>query len=365
MKSMSALPRLPRISEKTIDDTKSFPLLDLRSLVSNENNYPNEDLVNMITELIGQTELLKTKTTDKKDKANHTRRIGSFIRGRDAIKNCPFRLETKEQAKKLYGVGEGIAKRIEEYRKTGNLAELDKDVDSETRSIVELCTITGVGEVAAHRLFKNGYHSVEQLIRAYKTNEIQIGKHNLTHHQAVGLDYYYDLQQRMPWSEAHDIATSVKKSLKDLSVQVEICGSYRRHTQTCGDIDVLVSSRNEITMEDILRPLHQSGLLVANLTDKGSTKYMGVCIVEKIARRIDIRLVPYDSLGAAIIYFTGSGKFNKIMRHEANKRGYTLNEYGLFEYVNGVKGKKIPATDEKSIFNILNFVYLEPQERNF
>jgi len=85
-----------------------------------------------------------------------------------------------------------------------------------------------------------------------------------------------------------------------------------------------------------------------------------------IGRRIDIRFVEHSSLGAAMLYFTGSGKFNKIMRYHANTRGFTLNEYGLYTYVNGIKGDSpIPAKTEQDIFKILGFVYLKPTEREF
>jgi DNA polymerase/3'-5' exonuclease PolX len=84
-----------------------------------------------------------------------------------------------------------------------------------------------------------------------------------------------------------------------------------------------------------------------------------------VGRRIDIRLVNYKSLGAAILYFTGSGKFNKLMRLRANQRGYTLNEYGLYHYDNEIKGEMIPTHTEEDVFKILGFLYLEPEQREF
>ncbi len=68
-------------------------------------------------------------------------------------------------------------------------------------------------------------------------------------------------------------------------------------------------------LPDIVKALEDSKLLVAHLTAKGKTKYMGVCKLPVPGRRIDIRYVVYPSLGAAVLYFTGSGKFNKIMRY--------------------------------------------------
>ena len=122
-----------------------------------------------------------------------------------------------------------------------------------------------------------------------------------------------------------------------------------------------------LTLPDIVTAVEESGILVGHLTSKGQTKYMGVCRGPSgVGRRIDIRLVDHNSLGAAMLYFTGSGKFNKIMRYHANTRGYTLNEYGLYTYVNGVKGADpIPAKSEEDIFSTLGFVYLAPTQREF
>jgi DNA polymerase beta len=81
--------------------------------------------------------------------------------------------------------------------------------------------------------------------------------------------------------------------------------------------------------------------LVDHLTDYGRSKYMGFCIVKQSSRsvgtksqilttrRIDIRFIPYNSYGAAILYFTGSKLFNTQMRTWALGKGFSLNEYGL------------------------------------
>jgi DNA polymerase beta len=93
--------------------------------------------------------------------------------------------------------------------------------------------------------------------------------------------------------------------------------------------------------------------LIDHLTDYGRSKYMGFCIVKQssgsvstaskksiIARRIDIRFIPYNSYGAAILYFTGSKLFNTQMRTWAIGKGYSLNEYGL-KKIKDEKQKKI------------------------
>ena len=237
---------------------------------------------------------------------------------------------------------------------------------------MELCEITGIGEVKAKSLVDDfSVSSVDDLIAKYKNGTIKVAKNQLTHHITVGLDFYHDLKKRMPWSEADQIANSIVDCISKLNSNliVQVCGSYRRKKPTCGDLDVLVADPRSsgMALPDIVTAVEASGILVGHLTSKGQTKYMGVCRGPSgIGRRIDIRLVDHNSLGAAMLYFTGSGKFNKIMRYHANTRGYTLNEYGLYTYVNGVKGTDpIPAKSEGDIFSTLGFVYLAPTEREF
>jgi len=371
--------RIPKPKPPVIDsedeDLLSFPLLDLRKdagmLVQQEQN---QNILDMLKDLINITKAVKASAQGK-EKSNHTRRLNSFFKGRDAIASYEGKILSGAQAKKeIPGVGPGIAKRIDEFLKTGTLAELDQHQDPYAKAVIELCTITGIGEVKAQALIKDfDIWSVADLLKAYSIGTVKIAKNQLTHHIAVGLEFYEDLEKRMPWSEADTIAKKVISIIGNLDsdLVVNVCGSYRRHKATCGDLDVLVSHP---TMKDtinelpkIVTELESRGLLVGHLTTKGQTKYMGVCKLkpDSVGRRIDIRFVDYNSLGAATLYFTGSGKFNKIMRFRANERGYTLNEYGLYNYVNRVKGDQISTPMEADIFSVLNFKYLKPTDREF
>ena len=360
--------------EMSIDELLSFPLFDLRKSGGLSNAVDsNEGIVKMLDQLITYTIHLKASSTGK-EKSTHQRRITSFIRGRDAIKDYGQEITSGSQAQKeIDGVGKGIATRIQEYLTTGKLKELEKAVTDEARLIMELCEITGIGEVKAKSLVDDfNVSSVDDLIAKYQKGEIKVAKNQLTHHITVGLDFYHDLKKRMPWSEADEIAKSIVSSIEklDSNLIVKVCGSYRREKPTCGDLDVLVAnsrSDGSVALPEIITAVEDSGILVGHLTSKGQTKYMGVCRGPSgIGRRIDIRLVDHNSLGAAMLYFTGSGKFNKIMRYHANTRGYTLNEYGLYTYVNGIKGETpIPAKSEEDIFSTLGFVYLAPTEREF
>jgi DNA polymerase/3'-5' exonuclease PolX len=47
----------------------------------------------------------------------------------------------------------------------------------------------------------------------------------------------------------------------------------------------------------------------------------------------------------------------------ALQKGYTMNEYGIYKYIDGKKGDKIIIKSEKEAFDVLGIKYLEPHER--
>ena len=302
-------------------------------------------------------------------------RRNSFAKGLKAIKAFDQEITSGAMAKaKIPGIGKGIADRIDEFLKTGGLAEIHAPVLSEEECILkELCTVTGIGEVRAKRLMTDYLViGVADLIARYKAGEITIKPNALTQHITVGLDFYYDLLERFSRDEADKLLATLTKHLTKEwpDIKVIACGSYRRGLPTCGDLDILLCPSKSMQPETTLLTkvvdlLTRVELLAGNLTHEGTTKYMGVCrLPGGKGRRIDIRVIPVTALGAAQLYFTGSGEFNVAMRNEALKQGYTLNEYGLYRLKSDGKGDLIPCETEEEIFAHLKLVYLAPQERS-
>lgn len=207
----------------------------------------------------------------------------------------------------------------------------------------------------------------------------------LHYSQLIGIKYFHDIEKRIPKKEIaimeNIIKTLVNKMQKELIVTV--CGSYRRGNKDSGDIDILLThplikeksdfeSLNQNILLKLIQVLTNIGFLYDHITVDGHTKYMGICRVngELPYRRIDIRFIEYNAFPAALLYFTGSANLNKQMRIEAMKKGYKLNEYGLYrlEYDKKlgkeVEGERLDATKEKDIFKHLGMKYLKPTERN-
>jgi DNA polymerase beta len=266
--------------------------------------------------------------------------------------------------KDIKGVGEKISKRIDEILETGTLQELS---NIETNNDLEnILLITGVGNVRAKKWFDLGCKNINDVKKA-----IVDGKIKTTHHIDLGIKYYYDFQKKIPRIEIDNIKIIINNILKkiDKNLIFEICGSYRRGASESGDIDILISHNNYSSnieeqkfLEKIVKELTKIKFIVGNLTSKGNTKFMGVCKLDNnsIARRIDIRVVNYNSFYTSLIYFTGSKNFNLHIRNKALEKNMSLNEYALTDLNDN---SIIFLNSEKEIFNILDILYLSPEER--
>jgi DNA polymerase/3'-5' exonuclease PolX len=340
---------------------------------SSQEEEGNQKIIKILTQLIIHTQK-KWSTAKGDEKKKHFFRLTQFKKALQSIKTYPHQIKSGQQALKLKldGVGEGIARRIDEILQQGTLQQLEETiaVDPETQIMTDLETVSGIGETLAKKLIEQGVTSVKDLRRKEKAGAIE-----LTHQAHIGLKYHEDFQEKIPYQQVSELGSMIKHSVHELypTMMIEICGSHRRQAAFSGDIDVLMTDptedldpTDEPLLHNIVQALKDDGIIVDDITTQGQTKYMGVCVHpdDPIKRRIDIRFVSYDSFYPALVYFTGSMQFNKLMRTEALKHHYTLNEYGLYHYEGHTKGAKVVVHSEKELFDLLEMTYLEPSKRN-
>ena len=163
---------------------------------------------------------------------------------------------------------------------------------------------------------------------------------------------------RIPRDEMDIINEKIGSILDPYHIKWSIAGSYRRHEESSGDVDVLVESRPDFNMDGLIHILNP--ILPATLA-QGPKFYRGIVRIDEQhnGHRIDIRLVSNEEYPAALMYFTGSQRFNILMRQRAIEFGLTLNEYGLFDQYN----RPQHVTSEEDIFRILRVKYIPPIER--
>ncbi|KAF2813560.1 Nucleotidyltransferase [Mytilinidion resinicola] len=284
-------------------------------------------------------------------------------------------ITTREQAIRLPSIGERLAAKIEEIAMTNGLRRLESTkTDSLDENLRLFLGIYGVGLTQAHKWIQQGYRTLDDLKE----------KAHLTKNQLIGIEHYDDFATRIPRSEVEVHGQIVRKALQKIDplFEVTIMGSYRRGAKTCGDIDCVITIpkgsidyiRNAV-VDELVPELMKQGFLKVGLAttnkDNGS-KWHGASAVpgSSLWRRIDFLLVPWNEMGAALIYFTGNDLFNRSIRLLASKKGMRLNQRGLFKDVmrgkNRAKiteGTLIESKSEKRIFEILGVPWRPPHDR--
>jgi DNA polymerase (family X) len=156
--------------------------------------------------------------------------------------------------------------------------------------------------------------------------------------------------RRFKLSVAEAEAEALVGFLRD-SGRVVVAGSYRRRRDTVGDLDLLVTAKNGAAVGKRLVEYENVAQVVAH----GSTR---TTVILRSGLQIDVRAVPEESYGAALLYFTGSKAHNIALRGLANQRGWKLNEYGLFS------GKRrIAGTTEEDVYAKLGLAFIMPELR--
>lgn len=309
-------------------------------------------------------QLLLLATEFKQD--GNTFKASALFKGLNIIKELDYEIENIAQIEKIKGIGKGICKRVKEILETGKLSELNNKVDKK-KIIEELTSVFGIGVKIANK-FMNDYN-IKNLTELKEAHDKTIIK--LTDEMLIGLKYVDDLKKRIEYIDIKNMELVFKNLLKQHFPELimEICGSYRRVRATSGDIDILLTCKEPESnnyLRKVVELLTDELYLVDHLTKNGLTKYMGIChLLNGQYVRIDIRYIKYDSFAPALLYFTGSGGLNRKMRELANTQGYTINEYGVYKYVDKKKGDKVIVKTERDIFELIGMEYLNPREREY
>ena len=313
---------------------------------------------------------------DIKEMTMHEFRLRTVKKILGILKKIDFEITSSADLKDIPGIGKGTNRRIDEILKTGHLSEIEQKYSAEKQKkitgIQELTKVIGIGDAFA-KLLVTEYKitDINKLKAAHAKGKIQLSKNIL-----LGLKYYGVSQGNIPRKEITQVEKFLIKTAHDIDpdLKVIICGSYRRGTKTSGDIDVLLyhpaikvskQFKHPSYLELFVDTLYDQGFIKDHLTDKNyKMKYMGFCKYKtNLVRRIDIRLIPYNSLYTAMLYFTGPMELNMAMRQRAKKRGMMLNEYGLYTETIDEGKKQIKINSEADVFKKLDMKYLTPSER--
>ncbi|KAF8591655.1 Nucleotidyltransferase [Ramaria rubella] len=335
---------------------------------------PNWDIIEKLAEL---KELHRDMGTDD-DKW----RVISYQKAIGSLKSHLTRIKSREEALKLTGVSDKTADKIMEIIRTGELQRIKYTKTQDLTAMRIFSGIYGVGPSTARKWYHQGLRSLEDVRQA-----VSDGAHKLSIAQEIGLRFYDDINDRMPRIEAEEIFFKIKPIALGLDprLSLDIMGSFRRGKETCGDIDILLTRPTDDgrthggILPHLCNLLHKQGILTEDLAvpedwEALEATYRGLCRKDEYSkrRRIDILCIPYESRGAARIYYTGDDIFNRSIRLKANKMNMSLNQRGLFQGVvrdpqdrtkKLCTGSLLCSDSERKIFEILGVPWQKPHER--
>ena len=302
-------------------------------------------------------------------------KIRAYRNGADTVVHETRSISTLTPAERLelQGIGKDLAAKIGELVETGAILYHQELLQQIPPTVLDLLHLQGVGPKTVARLHGDlGVCSLEELERAARDGRVRQMKGMGAKKEALilkALDEQRRFVGRRLMAEAHDTAAGLVAALREHAPEAEISmvGSLRRGCDTCGDLDILAAI-----------PRRSPGASRAGSRDGGSASLMDAFTGYKLVERIlahgestssvrlwggfqaDLRLVPRESLGAALQYFTGSKAHNLALRDRANQRGLKLNEYGLYTVEDNAR---IAGEDEEGIYAALGLALIPPELR--
>jgi DNA polymerase (family 10) len=287
-------------------------------------------------------------------------RVRAYHNAARAIRDQPVAVGElgPEQIDEIPGIGADLAGKISTLVKTGDFPLHHELTAKFPKELLDLRDIPGLGpkrvKVLADLLHVHGRDDLERAVRSGKLRTIRgFGKKSEERileslaRQAGGEG------KRILYPEASRIAANLLAHLHKCSAfkHLEVAGSFRRRRETVGDLDLIAAATD---FEPCMKQL-TSFPEMARVLGSGETK---TTVVLKSGLQIDLRVVPPESFGAALVYFTGSKAHNIHLRRIAQGSELLLNEYGLFRGERMIAGKT-----EADVYRALKLPWITPELR--
>jgi len=257
----------------------------------------------------------------------------------------------------LPGIGKGIAERIGEMLATGTCHDLEAMRQQTPVDVMAMTAIEGIGPKMVKALYDElGVRTVADLEQAARAGQVRalprFGEKTETK-ILKGIGLLTQQGGRLPLGMVLPLARDIEARLAAVrGVQrAAVAGSIRRRKDTVGDLDFLVVARAPDVVMDFFVALPE----VAHIYGKGPTKTM---VRLRSGMDADLRVVPAESWGAALHYFTGAKDHNVALRRIAIERGCKLNEYGVFKGDRAIAGRT-----EEEVYDALGLAYVPPELR--
>lgn len=262
----------------------------------------------------------------------------------------------------LPGVGTTITEVITELVTTDVVAYREQLLSCAPESLLELLRIPGFGPRKAGLVYQQlGISSIAELEAAARAEQLRTlpGFGAKTEQKILqGLEQLKAGRERSLLGEALPLAQALAATVRahpDV-IACEYAGSTRRWRETVGDLDILATSDNPAAVCAWFA--REGGLAEVELA--GDTKVSGRTVS---GLHMDLRVVPPQSFGAALQYFTGSQQHNVHLRERAQKRNLTISEYGVGKVEEGARGAMVAGETEESVYEAVGLPWIPPELR--
>ena len=268
-------------------------------------------------------------------------------------KNVASLLASGSDLSELPGIGKDLAGKIAAIVESGKFTLLEELKRKLPGQVAEIAALPGLGPKRVKLLYdKLKVRTLDDLRRAVKAGKLR---------QVRGLGPAIEQKlsgavaepaggKRFKLSVAEAEATALVDWMREAGNAI-VAGSFRRRRDTVGDLDLLVAATNGAAVADRFSRYEN----VAKVLARGPTRS---AVVLRSGLQVDLRVVPAESYGAALLYFTGSKAHNIALRAIAVERGWKLNEYGLFAGARRIAGKT-----EEEIYRKLGLAFIPPELR--
>ena len=269
-------------------------------------------------------------------------------------------VEDGEDLTKIPGVGKAISEKIVEFIGTGQVAAYQRLLEELPPGVLDLKDIPGIGPKTAVAIgVELGISTVEGVAEAAADGRLaglprmgQKAADSILRH----IEAFQAIGSRTPIGQALPIAEEVIAALRKQCPEIGPlfpAGSLRRWEETIGDIDLIGIAPDPEAVGDALVALP----MVKDVLVHGPKK---TSVVVESGMQIDLRIGEPGTFGALLQYFTGSQQHNIRLRDYANRKGLSLNEYGI---TNTETGKVEEFADEEGFYARLGLPWMPPELR--
>ena len=293
-------------------------------------------------------------------------RIRAYRNGARTIRDLPESIESiiDDETRKVTdidGIGKDLAEKCRVLVESGELPQLNELLEEIPSSVLDILRIPGLGPKKAAALYDElNIQTLDQLRAACEAGEVRKLKGFAAKTEKAildGIDIAAAANQRVLWAKADELAQQLLAHLSDCKSieKMEMAGSYRRGRETVGDLDILVVSDDFAEIMDRFAEFPELAETIA----RGDTK-MSIRMHSGLA--VDLRVVPAQSFGAALQYFTGSKNHNVQLRSLAKQRDLKINEYGVFR-TDGESEEYVAGATEEEVYALLDLPVFPPELR--